>query len=83
MGYFSPEGIEDAQTEDKLERIIEQVAEEEGLPKVHRNSDRLNELIKHWLEEGDLLRLEHVVIAGQGDRLLSVRTEDKQVGSRL
>lgn len=41
--------------------------------------DRLNELIKHWLEEGDLLRLEHVVIAGQGDRLLNVRTNDKQV----
>lgn len=45
----------------------------------HRNADRLNELIKHWLEEGDLLRLEHVVIAGQGDRLLSVKSEDKQV----
>jgi hypothetical protein len=41
--------------------------------------DRLNELIKHWLEEGDLLRLEHVVIAGQGDRLLTVSSEDKQV----
>lgn len=41
--------------------------------------DRLNELINHWLEEGDLLRLEHVVIAGQGDRLLSVKSDDKQV----
>lgn len=42
-------------------------------------ADRLNELIKHWLEDGDLLRLEHVVIAGQGDRLLSVKSDNKHV----
>lgn len=41
--------------------------------------DRLNELINTWLEDGDLLRLEHVVIAGQGERLLKVSTGEKQV----
>lgn len=41
--------------------------------------DRLNELIDVWIKEGDLLRLEHVVIAGQGDRLLNRTSEDKQV----
>ncbi|XP_077554664.1 uncharacterized protein LOC144169409 [Haemaphysalis longicornis] len=41
--------------------------------------DRLNELIDVWIKEGDLLRLEHVVIAGQGDRLLNRTSDDKQV----
>ena len=33
--------------------------------------DRLSELIDQWLEQGDLIRLEHVVIAGQGHRLIA------------
>ncbi|KAM7301602.1 uncharacterized protein ISCGN_017121 [Ixodes scapularis] len=41
--------------------------------------DRLNELIDLWIKDGDLLRLEHVVIAGQGERLLNKTSEDKQV----
>lgn len=41
--------------------------------------DRLNELIKTWLDDGDLIRLEHVVIAGQGHRLLNVHSENKRV----
>ncbi|CAN7996834.1 unnamed protein product [Ixodes hexagonus] len=41
--------------------------------------DRLNELIELWIKDGDLLRLEHVVIAGQGERLLNKTSEDKQV----
>ncbi|KAL3256804.1 hypothetical protein MRX96_017095 [Rhipicephalus microplus] len=41
--------------------------------------DRLNELIDVWIKEGDLLRLEHVVIAGQGERLLNKASDDKQV----
>ncbi|XP_054932471.1 uncharacterized protein [Dermacentor andersoni] len=41
--------------------------------------DRLNELIDVWIKEGDLLRLEHVVIAGQGERLLNKTSDDKQV----
>ncbi|XP_049518873.1 uncharacterized protein LOC119441824 [Dermacentor silvarum] len=41
--------------------------------------DRLNELIDVWIKEGDLLRLEHVVIAGQGERLLNKTSGDKQV----
>jgi hypothetical protein len=39
----------------------------------------LNELIDHWLEEGDLLRLEHVVIAGQGERLIGRTSVNRQV----
>ncbi|XP_064456948.1 uncharacterized protein LOC135367588 [Ornithodoros turicata] len=41
--------------------------------------DRLNELIDLWIKEGDLLRLEHVVIAGQGERLRNKTSDDKQV----
>lgn len=41
--------------------------------------DRLNELIERWIEESDLLRLEHVVIAGQGDRLIGRHSDNKQV----
>ncbi|RWS09895.1 Tankyrase-1-like protein [Dinothrombium tinctorium] len=41
--------------------------------------DRLSELIDNWLKDGDLLRLEHVVIAGQGERLLGKRSSNKQV----
>ena len=33
--------------------------------------DKLNELIETWLKKGDIVRLEHVVIAGQGKRLLN------------
>ncbi|CAN8021379.1 unnamed protein product, partial [Ixodes persulcatus] len=47
--------------------------------KAHAVSDRLNELIDLWIKDGDLLRLEHVVIAGQGERLLNKTSEDKQV----
>ncbi|RWS27290.1 uncharacterized protein B4U80_05315, partial [Leptotrombidium deliense] len=41
--------------------------------------DRLNELIEKWFREGDLLRLEHVVIAGQGERLIGRKSDDKNV----
>ena len=41
--------------------------------------DRLNELIERWIEESDLLRLEHVVIAGQGERLIGRHSANKQV----
>lgn len=43
------------------------------------SKDRLNELIKGWLDDGDLIRLEHVVIAGQGHRLLNIDSDNKQV----
>lgn len=45
----------------------------------HQTKDHLDELIEHWIKEGDLLRLEHVVLAGQGDRLIERTSEDKQV----
>ncbi|XP_018494867.1 uncharacterized protein LOC100901587 [Galendromus occidentalis] len=41
--------------------------------------DRLNELIDYWIKEEDLLRLEHVVIAGQGDRLVGKTSPNPQV----
>ncbi|XP_067124303.1 serine/threonine-protein phosphatase 6 regulatory ankyrin repeat subunit B-like isoform X2 [Centruroides vittatus] len=41
--------------------------------------DRLNELIDYWIKDKDLLRLEHVVIAGQGERLIGRTSDDKQV----
>ncbi|XP_023231075.1 GATA zinc finger domain-containing protein 14-like [Centruroides sculpturatus] len=47
-----------------------------------RNSsqkDYLDDLIEQWIKEGDLLRLEHVVLAGQGDRLIEKTSDDKQV----
>lgn len=50
---------------------------------LNRKEDRLNELITHWLAEGDILRLEHVIIAGQGDRLLGVTSTDPQVAQFL
>lgn len=42
-------------------------------------ADRLNELIDYWIKEEDLLRLEHVVIAGQGDRLVGKTSTNPQV----
>ena len=45
----------------------------------HLTDDRLNELIDHWIQEADLLRLEHVVIAGQGVRLINRQSSNKQV----
>ncbi|GFW23205.1 uncharacterized protein TNCV_3803051 [Trichonephila clavipes] len=45
----------------------------------HQTKDHLDELIEHWIKEGDLLRLEHVVLAGQGDRLIERTSDDKQV----
>lgn len=41
--------------------------------------DRLNELIDYWIKEEDLLRLEHVVIAGQGERLIGKTSSNPQV----
>ncbi|XP_023215490.1 serine/threonine-protein phosphatase 6 regulatory ankyrin repeat subunit B-like [Centruroides sculpturatus] len=41
--------------------------------------DRLNELIDYWIKDKDLLRLEHVVIAGQGERLIGRTSDNKQV----
>ncbi|XP_054706765.1 poly [ADP-ribose] polymerase tankyrase-2-like [Uloborus diversus] len=41
--------------------------------------DRLNDLIDVWIRDKDLLRLEHVVIAGQGERLIGRTSEDRQV----
>lgn len=41
--------------------------------------DRLNDLIDMWIKDKDLLRLEHVVIAGQGDRLIGRTSDDRQV----
>lgn len=32
-----------------------------------------------WIRDKDLLRLEHVVIAGQGDRLIGRTSDDRQV----
>uniref|UniRef100_T1JQL0 Uncharacterized protein n=1 Tax=Tetranychus urticae TaxID=32264 RepID=T1JQL0_TETUR len=43
------------------------------------NSDMLNDLIETWLKEGDLLRLEHVVIAGQGERLIDKKSPKETV----
>ena len=44
------------------------------------SDERLNELIDNWIGDGDLLRLEHVVIAGQGDRLVGKKCpNNKQV----
>ncbi|XP_022646610.1 serine/threonine-protein phosphatase 6 regulatory ankyrin repeat subunit C-like isoform X2 [Varroa destructor] len=40
---------------------------------------RLNELIDYWIKEEDLLRLEHVVIAGQGERLIGKTSSNPQV----
>ncbi|GFT05903.1 uncharacterized protein TNCV_3926541 [Trichonephila clavipes] len=45
----------------------------------HRPGDRLNELIDVWIRDKDLLRLEHVVIAGQGERLIGRSSDDRQV----
>ncbi|XP_054709445.1 myb-like protein X [Uloborus diversus] len=45
----------------------------------HQTKDHLDELIEHWIKDGDLLRLEHVVLAGQGDRLIERTSDDKQV----
>ncbi|CAG2175048.1 unnamed protein product, partial [Oppiella nova] len=39
----------------------------------------LNDLIEKWLKESDLLRLEHVVIAGQGERLIGKKSPVSQV----
>ncbi|CAL1290936.1 unnamed protein product [Larinioides sclopetarius] len=43
------------------------------------SGDRLNELIDVWIRDKDLLRLEHVVIAGQGERLIGRSSDDRQV----
>ena len=47
--------------------------------KLYIAGDRLNELIDLWIRDKDLLRLEHVVIAGQGDRLIGRTSDDRQV----
>ncbi|XP_035230763.1 LOW QUALITY PROTEIN: uncharacterized protein LOC118202692, partial [Stegodyphus dumicola] len=46
---------------------------------VSSSGDRLNELIDVWIRDRDLLRLEHVVIAGQGERLIGRSSDDRQV----
>ncbi|KAG8175734.1 hypothetical protein JTE90_000962 [Oedothorax gibbosus] len=48
-------------------------------PDTPHQTNHLDELIEHWIKEGDLLRLEHVVLAGQGDRLIERTSDDKQV----
>ncbi|UYV67594.1 hypothetical protein LAZ67_5001325 [Cordylochernes scorpioides] len=40
---------------------------------------KLNELIQLWIKNKDLLRLEHVVIAGQGSRLQGLTSDDPHV----
>ncbi|XP_065281438.1 serine/threonine-protein phosphatase 6 regulatory ankyrin repeat subunit C-like isoform X2 [Dermacentor albipictus] len=61
------------------EEATEPGGNESGQSGSSDGGDRLNELIDVWIKEGDLLRLEHVVIAGQGERLLNKTSEDKQV----
>ncbi|CAM1307574.1 Uncharacterised protein g4637 [Pycnogonum litorale] len=41
--------------------------------------DHLDEMVRQWIKCGDLQRLEHVVIAGQGDRLIGKTSSDQQV----
>ncbi|GIY37786.1 uncharacterized protein CEXT_604031 [Caerostris extrusa] len=68
-------------------QIEEQAKEEEQKSARSENSeapasssgDRLNELIDIWIRDKDLLRLEHVVIAGQGERLIGRSSDDRQV----
>ncbi|XP_076360793.1 uncharacterized protein LOC143252483 isoform X2 [Tachypleus tridentatus] len=51
----------------------------------HRSTDSskqneyLKTLIDNWIEEADLMRLEHVIIAGQGDKLIGRSSDNKQV----
>nr|XP_046919029.1 uncharacterized protein LOC124499160 [Dermatophagoides farinae] len=67
--------------EEKLQKMIDsstkRISAKSNVPDM--NHDRLNELIKGWLDDGDLIRLEHVVIAGQGHRLLNIDSDNKQV----
>nr|XP_027195480.1 uncharacterized protein LOC113790065 [Dermatophagoides pteronyssinus] len=67
--------------EEKLQEMIDnstkRVSAKANVPDL--NHDRLNELINGWLDDGDLIRLEHVVIAGQGNRLLNIKSDNKQV----
>ncbi|CAG2100231.1 unnamed protein product [Medioppia subpectinata] len=46
---------------------------------INPQSDGLNDLIEKWLKDADLLRLEHVVIAGQGERLIGKKSANSQV----
>ncbi|KAL1416025.1 hypothetical protein MTO96_028367 [Rhipicephalus appendiculatus] len=77
-----PQTLETSQPREQRRRSAEKRPNNKG-SKVSSNTsaqlDRLNELIDVWIKEGDLLRLEHVVIAGQGERLLNKTSDDKQV----
>ncbi|KAI1292899.1 Serine/threonine-protein phosphatase 6 regulatory ankyrin repeat subunit B [Halotydeus destructor] len=42
------------------------------------SDNKLDELIDVWIREGDLMRLEHVVIAGQGERLIGKQCPEQQ-----
>ncbi|GBM02827.1 hypothetical protein AVEN_52010-1 [Araneus ventricosus] len=85
-------GTEEAKTEETPPEEEEQPAEEpvkeeqrksarsgNSEAPVSSSGDRLNELIDVWIRDKDLLRLEHVVIAGQGERLIGRSSDDRQV----
>ncbi|XP_076319726.1 uncharacterized protein LOC143230311 isoform X2 [Tachypleus tridentatus] len=39
----------------------------------------LNNLIENWIQERDMIRLEHVIIAGQGERLIGRTSDNRDV----
>ncbi|XP_022254486.1 uncharacterized protein LOC106469361 [Limulus polyphemus] len=39
----------------------------------------LNTLIEQWIQEGEMMRLEHVIIAGKGDRLIGKTSDNKDI----
>ena len=45
--------------------------------------EKMGELVDQWITAGDVLRLEHVIIAGQGHRLLNKKSSDEKVQSFL
>ncbi|KAG8194826.1 hypothetical protein JTE90_017265 [Oedothorax gibbosus] len=65
-------------SEIKSEPAKEPTPPEDDNP-VSSSGDRLNELIDVWIRDRDLLRLEHVVIAGQGERLIGRKSDHRQV----
>lgn len=40
-------------------------------------------MIRQWIETGNLQKLEHVIIAGQGDRLIGKSSSNEQVNEFL
>ncbi|XP_015905859.2 uncharacterized protein [Parasteatoda tepidariorum] len=69
---------EEAEEPDSAEKDFDSPPEQEKKGS-SSSADRLNELIDVWIRDKDLLRLEHVVIAGQGDRLVGRSSSDRQV----